>query len=88
MRPAKRSSRPGKLDLWMRQRTNNIDRMLADARQSDAALYAHSATMLDALAHLLMNLGDEAGGLYASSLARLLENKRLCVKRARKRDRG
>ena len=67
---------------WASKRSGNLSRMLKEAQKNDAALFGYSMTLLDALAGLLVGVGDEAGSLYASSLARILEDKH---RRARKR---
>lgn len=66
---------------WVTRRVGNLDRMLAEAKKDDAVLYGSSMGLLDALAQLLTGVGDEAGSLYASSLARLLEQKRDAARR-------
>ena len=65
-----------KLSDWVVKRSGNLDRMIAEARADDPALFSRSMELLDALARLLSSVGDEAGALYAASLARLLEEKR------------
>jgi hypothetical protein len=72
---------PGDLTDWSVKRSGNLDRMLAEARRDDGALYGRSTEMLDALSGLLTTVGDEAGALYVASLARLLEQKGLRTKR-------
>jgi len=72
---------------WTATRVGNLDRMLAEASRDDAALYAYSTRLLDALAQLLSGVGDEAGSLYASSLARRLEQKHCAAQRAKRKSR-
>lgn len=57
---------------WAQRRVGNLRRMLAKAKKDDAILFAGATFMLDALSRLLTSVGDEAGSLYAQSLARLL----------------
>jgi hypothetical protein len=66
---------------WVTRRVGNLDRMLAEAKKDDATLYSSSMALLDTLAQLLTGVGDEAGSLYASSLARLLEQKHVAARR-------
>jgi hypothetical protein len=69
-------ARGGGSDGWAAKRVVNLHRMLAKAKKDDAALFEGAMRMLDALSRLLTGVGDEAGSLYAASLARLLERKR------------
>jgi hypothetical protein len=68
-------SKPSDLADWAAKRAGNLDRLLAEARRNDADLYKQSMVQLDVLAQLLAGVGDEAGALYISSLARLLEDR-------------
>jgi hypothetical protein len=61
---------------WAVKRAGNLDRMIAEAKKDDAVLFKQSTILLDALSQLLTGLGDEAGALYAASLARLLDAKK------------
>lgn len=67
---------------WASKRSGNLSRMIKEAQKNDVALFGYSMTLLDALAGLLVGVGDEAGSFYAASLARILEDKH---RRARKR---
>jgi hypothetical protein len=62
----------GPLTDWVTRRVGNLDRMLGEADKDAAALFTQAAVLLGAIAQLLTSLGDEAGSLYASSLAQML----------------
>jgi hypothetical protein len=66
---------------WVTRRIGNLDRMLAEAKKDDAVLYSSAMALLDTLGQLLTGVGDEAGSLYAVSLARLLEQKHVAARR-------
>ena len=70
---------------WVTRRVGNLDRMLKEADKDDAALCAYSMVLLDTLAQLLTGVGDEAGSLYAASLARLLEQRHSALRRKRQK---
>lgn len=70
---------------WVTRRVGNLDRMLKEAEKDDAALFLYSTTLLDALAQLLTGVGDEAGSLYAASLARQLEQRHFAARRRRRK---
>lgn len=61
---------------WSVKRAGNLNRMLEEAKKDDLALYTYVTELVDSLSAMLSKLGDEAGSVYAASLARLLENKR------------
>ena len=81
---SKRLSTPKNLAKWASKRAGNLDRMLEEAKTDDSRLFSYSSTMLDALATALTTVGDDAGSLYVASLARLLDGKRLRLRKARK----
>jgi hypothetical protein len=64
---------------WAIKRGQNLNRMIEEAGRDDRKLFQCAADLLDTMAKLLHGVGDEAGSLYASSLARRLENKKLDV---------
>jgi hypothetical protein len=68
--PAKLSD----LSDWAAKRGQNLERMIEEARRDDCKLFQYAANLLDDMAKFLHGVGDEAGSIFASSLARRLEN--------------
>ena len=73
MKKKTKLSTPSAEVAWAGKRARNLDSMLKKVQNDDVALFTYSTAMLDVLANLLTGVGDDAGALYVSSLARRLE---------------
>lgn len=68
--------KPSDLVDWAAKRGRNLERMIEEAGRDDRKLLQCAADLLDTMAKFLRGVGDEAGSIYASSLARRLETKK------------
>jgi hypothetical protein len=69
-------TKPSDLADWAAKRGQNLERLIEEAGRDDRKHFQYASDLLDTMAKFLHGVGDEAGSLYASSLARRLESKK------------